>query len=47
MAALKFGVNLAAACDVDRPVIDKRLGELEQNNVDISNIKYMAITEAA
>ncbi len=40
MAALKIpGVNLVAVCDVDRPVIDKRLGELSKTNVDISNIK--------
>lgn len=40
MAALKIpGVNLVAVCDVDRPVIDKRLSELSKTNKDISNIK--------
>ncbi|MEJ8841811.1 Gfo/Idh/MocA family oxidoreductase [Lacibacter sp. H375] len=40
MAALKIpGVNLVAVCDVDRPVIDKRLDELSKKNVNISNIK--------
>ncbi|RXK60764.1 Gfo/Idh/MocA family oxidoreductase [Lacibacter luteus] len=40
MSALKIpGVNLVAVCDVDRSVIDKRLGELSKNNKDVSNIK--------
>jgi predicted dehydrogenase len=40
MSALKIpGVNLVAVCDVDRPVIDKRLDELSKKNVDISRIK--------
>lgn len=40
MAALKIpGVNLVAVCDVDKTVIDKRLGELSKDNVNISNIK--------
>src|ERR1700709_786145 len=40
MAALKVpGVNLIAVCDVDKNVIDKRLGELSKANVDVSKIK--------
>ena len=39
-AALKVpGVNLVAVCDVDRNVIDKRLGELAELNVDASKVK--------
>ena len=39
-AALKVpGVNLVAVCDVDKSVIDKRLGDLSKKNVDISKIK--------
>jgi predicted dehydrogenase len=39
-AALKVqGVNLVAVCDVDKNVIDRRLGELAKKNVDISKIK--------
>lgn len=40
MAALNVpGVNLVAVCDVDKNVIDRRLGELSKKNVDISKIK--------
>lgn len=40
MSALKIpGVNLVAVCDVDKTVIDKRLGELSKNNNDVSKIK--------
>src|SRR3954467_7651604 len=39
-AALKVsGVNLVAVCDVDKNVIDKRLGELAALKVDASKIK--------
>lgn len=39
-AALKIpGVNLVAVCDVDKNVIEKRLGELAKTNVDTSKIK--------
>ena len=39
-AALKVpGVNLVAVCDVDKSVIDKRLGELAKKNIDTSKIK--------
>lgn len=38
-AALKVpGVNLAGLCDVDRNVIDKRMGDLEKMKVDKSRI---------
>lgn len=33
------GVNLVAVCDVDKSVIDKRLGELEKTGTNISKIK--------
>ncbi|WP_346237468.1 Gfo/Idh/MocA family protein [Niabella insulamsoli] len=40
MSILKIpGVRLAALCDVDKNVIDKRLAELKQHNIDISKIK--------
>src|SRR3954470_7443699 len=40
VAALKVpGVNLVAVCDVDKNVIDKRLGELGKLNVDATKIK--------
>jgi predicted dehydrogenase len=40
MSALKIpGINLVAVCDVDKNVIDKRLGELAKKNVDTSKIK--------
>ena len=40
MAALKVpGVNVVALCDVDKNVLDKRMGELAKNNVDTSRIK--------
>lgn len=39
-SALKIpGVNLVAVCDVDKTVIEKRLGELAKKNVDTSKIK--------
>ena len=39
-AALKVaGVNLVAVCDVDKNVIEKRLGELGALNIDASKIK--------
>ena len=38
-ALLVSGVNLAAICDIDRNVIDKRLKELEAKQVDTSKIK--------
>ena len=39
-AALQIsGVNLVAVCDVDKSVIDKRLGELAKKNIDTSKIK--------
>ncbi|WP_026770471.1 Gfo/Idh/MocA family protein [Asinibacterium sp. OR53] len=42
-AAMKIpGVNLVAVCDVDRNVIEKRLGELAKAGVDTSRIKTYA-----
>jgi predicted dehydrogenase len=39
-AALKIpGVNLVAICDVDKNVIDKRLGDLTKMNVDATKVK--------
>jgi predicted dehydrogenase len=39
-AALKIpGVNLVALCDIDKNVIDKRLGDLAKMNVDATKIK--------
>lgn len=39
-AALKVpGVNLVALCDVDKNVLDKRLGDLSKMNVDASKVK--------
>jgi predicted dehydrogenase len=39
-AALKVsGVNLVALCDVDKNVLDKRMGELAKMNVDASKVK--------
>ena len=39
-AALKIpGVNLVALCDVDRNVLDKRMGELKALNVDAAKVK--------
>lgn len=39
-AALKVpGVNVVALCDVDRSVLDRRLGDLQKQNVDTSKIK--------
>lgn len=40
MAALKVpGVNLVALCDVDKSVLDQRMGELAKLNVDASKVK--------
>lgn len=40
MAALKVpGVNVAALCDVDKNVLDKRMGELAKMNIDTSKVK--------
>lgn len=33
------GVNLVALCDVDKNVIDKRMGELAKMNIDASKVK--------
>ena len=42
-AAMKIlGVNLVAVCDVDRNVIEKRLGELAKAGVDTSRISTYA-----
>ncbi|THU36821.1 Gfo/Idh/MocA family oxidoreductase [Niastella caeni] len=39
-SALKVpGVNLAAICDVDKNVLDKRMGELAKMNLDASKVK--------
>jgi predicted dehydrogenase len=39
-AALKIpGVNLVALCDVDKSVLDRRMGELAKMNVDASKVK--------
>jgi predicted dehydrogenase len=40
LSALKVpGVNLVAVCDIDKTVIEKRLGELSKKNIDTSKIK--------
>jgi predicted dehydrogenase len=40
MAALKVpGVNIAALCDVDKNILDLRMGELAKMNVDTSKVK--------
>ena len=40
VSALKLpGVNLVAVCDIDKNVIDKRLGELQKLNLDASKVK--------
>jgi predicted dehydrogenase len=40
MAALKVpGVTVAALCDVDKNVLDKRMAELAKNNTDTSKVK--------
>ena len=40
MAALKVpGVNVAALCDIDKNVLDKRMAELTKNNIDTSKVK--------
>jgi predicted dehydrogenase len=40
MAALKVpGVNIAALCDVDKNVLDKRMAELAKMNIDTSKVK--------
>jgi len=33
------GVNLVALCDIDKNVLDKRMGELKAMNVDASKVK--------
>src|SRR6476646_4316398 len=39
-AALKIpGVNVVALCDVDKNVLDKRMGELSKMNIDTSKIR--------
>lgn len=39
-AALKVpGVNVVALCDIDKNVLDKRMGELQKQNVDTSKVK--------
>jgi predicted dehydrogenase len=39
-AALKIpGVNVVALCDIDKNVLDKRMGELQKQNIDTSKIK--------
>jgi predicted dehydrogenase len=39
-AALKLpGVNVTALCDIDKNVIDKRMGELAKLNIDTSKVK--------
>ena len=39
-ALLKIpGVNLVALCDIDKNVIEKRMGELAKLNVDTSKVK--------
>jgi len=39
-AALKVpGVNVVALCDIDKNVLDKRMGELQKQNIDTSKIK--------
>jgi predicted dehydrogenase len=39
-AAIKIpGVNLVAICDIDKNVLDKRMGELAKLNVDASKVK--------
>lgn len=42
-AALKIpGINLVAVCDIDKNVIDKRLGELAKAGIDTTKIKTYA-----
>lgn len=36
------GINLVALCDIDKNVLDKRLGELAKMNISTSNIKTFA-----
>src|SRR5882762_4572648 len=39
-AALKVpGVNLVALCDVDKNVLEKRMGQLSKMNIDASKVK--------
>jgi predicted dehydrogenase len=38
-ALLVPGVNLVALCDVDKQVINKRMADLQKNNIDASKIK--------
>lgn len=33
------GVNIVALCDVDKNVLDRRMGELAKRNIDVSKIK--------
>src|SRR6476661_8448655 len=33
------GVNIVALCDVDKNVLDKRMGDLSKLNVDASKVK--------
>ena len=38
-AALKIpGVNVVALCDVDKNVLDKRMGDISKMNVDVSKV---------
>ena len=40
VTALKIpGINLVAVCDVDKNVLDKRMGELAKMNVDATKVK--------
>ena len=36
------GVNLVAVCDIDKKVIDRRLGELEKKKIDATKVKVYA-----
>jgi predicted dehydrogenase len=39
-AALKIpGVNVVALCDIDKNVLDRRMGELQKQNIDTSKVK--------
>jgi len=39
-AALKVpGVNVVALCDIDKNVLDRRMGELQKQNIDTSKVK--------
>src|SRR5882762_4169465 len=40
VAALKVpGVNVVALCDIDKNVLDKRMGQLAKMNIDASKVK--------